>query len=98
MLWYMTVMFYNVSLAKTYGIEDLHDTVLSGKWTLEKMETVIKDAYRDTNANGVKDVGDNFGLYCPNTTPSCSAAAYVLSTMTTRICPSSQTTTAAKRR
>ena len=68
MLWYMTVMFYNVSLAKTYGIEDLHDTVLSGKWTLEKMETVIKDAYRDTNANGVKDVGDNFGLYCPNTT------------------------------
>lgn len=52
----------------SYGIEDLHDTVLSGKWTLEKMETVIKDAYRDTNANGVKDVGDNFGLYCPNTT------------------------------
>ena len=37
MLWYMTVMFYNVSLAETYGIEDLHDVVLSGKWTLEKM-------------------------------------------------------------
>lgn len=68
MLWYMTVMFYNVNLAETYGIEDLHDVVLSGKWTLEKMENVIKNTYMDTNASGVKDVGDKFGLYCPATT------------------------------
>ena len=68
MLWYMTVMFYNVSLAETYGIEDLHDVVLSGKWTLEKMETVIKNTYKDVNASGIKDVGDTFGLYCPRTT------------------------------
>ena len=68
MLWYMTVMFYNVSLAETYGIEDLHDVVLSGEWTLEKMETVIKNTYKDVNASGIKDVGDTFGLYCPRTT------------------------------
>lgn len=68
MLWYMTVMFYNVSLAETYGIEDLHDVVLSGEWTLEKMETVIKNTYKDVNASGIKDVGDTFGFYCPRTT------------------------------
>lgn len=68
MLWYMTVMFYNVSLAQTYGIEDLHDVVLSGKWTLEKMENVIKNTYLDVNTSGVKDVGDRFGFYCPSTT------------------------------
>ena len=68
MLWYMTVMFYNVSLAETYGIEDLHDVVLSGEWTLEKMETVINNTYKDVNASGIKDVGDTFGLYCPRTT------------------------------
>ena len=68
MLWYMTVMFYNVSLAETYGIEDLHDVVLSGEWTLEKMETVTKNTYKDVNASGIKDVGDTFGFYCPRTT------------------------------
>ena len=68
MLWYMTVMFYNVSLAETYGIEDLHDVVLSGEWTLEKMETVIKNTYKDVNPSCIKSVGDTFGLYCPRTT------------------------------
>ena len=68
MLWYMTVIFYNVSLAKEQGIEDLHDVVLDGKWTLEKFETVIKDTYRDMNSNGIKDAGDTFGFYCPKDT------------------------------
>ena len=68
MLWYMTVMLYNVTLANTYGIEDLHDVVLDGKWTLEKMRTVISDCYRDLNSNGIKDQGDAFGLYCPKDT------------------------------
>lgn len=67
MLWYMTVLFYNVDSATKLGIEDLHDVVLSGSWTLEKLEEVIKNTYVDNNSNGIKDSGDNVGLYCPKT-------------------------------
>ena len=56
-------MYFNADLYKALGnTEDLYSVVDSGKWTLEKMETLIKDCYSDLNGNDASDPKDRFGL------------------------------------
>ena len=55
--------YFNADLYKALGkTENLYELVDSGKWTMEKMETIIADAYHDVNGDTKKDPSDRFGL------------------------------------
>ena len=58
----MMVFYYNKSLQANYGIEDLYQTVLDGKWTYDKLYDISKSVYNDINGDGEKNLGDTFGL------------------------------------
>ncbi len=45
--------------------DTLYDTVINYEWTYDKMNEVITGVYKDTNANGQKDKGDQFGFITP---------------------------------
>lgn len=48
-----------------YGDPDeLYKEVLDGKWTLDHMNELTQGAYKDLNGDGVKDMTDQFGMYC----------------------------------
>ncbi len=46
-------------------LPDIYEMVKSGEWTHEKMMTIIKDTYEDTNGNSQADAGDFFGFHAP---------------------------------
>lgn len=55
--------YFNADLYKDLGkTENLYELVDSGKWTMEKMETIIADVYHDVNGDTKKDPADRFGL------------------------------------
>lgn len=60
-------VFFNDELTKDYQIENLYDLVDEGKWTLDKMFSLLENIYEDTNGNGKRDQGDFYGLYANNT-------------------------------
>ncbi len=56
-------IYYNADLFKALGhTEDLYGLVDSGKWTLAKLEEIIKGGYSDVNGNTKVDGDDRFGL------------------------------------
>ena len=59
----MYVTFYNKSLLEAQKLEDPTQLVESGKWTIDKQFEMCTGAYSDLNGNGVKDAGDQSGLY-----------------------------------
>lgn len=63
MLWecYMPVV-ANLTLAESLGIDDLYDTVESGKWTLDTMYSCMRTAALDLNGDTKTDAEDRFGL------------------------------------
>lgn len=58
----MPAVFYNKSLTDQYGMNDLLQLALDGKWTLDKLGELIKGTYRDLNGNNTADAEDQFGL------------------------------------
>ena len=61
--------YFNADLYKDLGkTENLYELVDSGKWTMEKMETIIADVYHDVNGETKKDPADRFGLTFGDTT------------------------------
>lgn len=55
--------YFNSDLYKTLGhTESLYDMVDSGKWTLETLESLIKDTYVDLNGDTRADPSDRYGL------------------------------------
>lgn len=56
-------LFYNKNMyGDLYGDEDgLYDIVLAGDWTLDKLNSIIEEAYIDMNGDGKKDLDDQFG-------------------------------------
>ena len=58
----MNVIVYNKTLFETSGIEDIYQTVMDGKWTIEKQIDLITDTYSDLNGDGVHDAGDFYGF------------------------------------
>ena len=62
MIKYLHCTFFNKRLVNEYDMGDLYQTVLDGKWTVEKMESLTKDKYSDLNGDGTKDYeNDSFG-------------------------------------
>lgn len=61
------VMFYNKDIYENVnGDPDaMYQTVLDGKWTLDKLAELTESAYADANGSGAEDVGDTFGLMVP---------------------------------
>ncbi len=45
--------------------DELYDIVINYEWTFDKMATLVSGVYADTNANGIKDKGDQFGFITP---------------------------------
>ncbi len=56
------VTYFNPEMAAEYNVEDLYQLVRDNKWTLEKMDTLTRSVYVDTNGNGEYDENDTYGL------------------------------------
>jgi len=52
----------NKKLASDANLGDLYQVVRDGKWTIEKIAEICEQVYQDTNANGIKDLEDVFGM------------------------------------
>lgn len=56
-------VYFNQNLLDSCGVTDnMYDIVRNGKWTLDKLESIIKDTYSDLNGNSASDNEDRFGL------------------------------------
>lgn len=55
-------IFYNVTLAEEYALDDIYSVVLDGKWTYDYLSTTIQDIVIDTNGDGVMDEKDTYGF------------------------------------
>lgn len=55
-------MYFNKELARKYSMGDIYGYVKDGKWTYEKMETLVTGVYEDLNKNGRNDTNDLYGL------------------------------------
>jgi len=60
----MNSMFFNMTLAETYGYtsDELYAIVNDGKWTLDSFGEILKPMYNDVNGNGEADDDDSYGL------------------------------------
>lgn len=58
----MPAVFYNKTLTEQYGMGNLLQIALDGKWTFDKLGELIKGTYRDLNNNNTADAEDQFGL------------------------------------
>lgn len=59
-------MFFNKDMYQTYGLtENLYQTVKDGKWTLGKLNELIKGTYKDVDGDGAATYSDTYGL-CTN--------------------------------
>lgn len=57
------VTFFNEDALLTWSIEeDLYQTAIDGKWTVEKMQTLIKDVYEELDNTEGQTKGDFYGL------------------------------------
>lgn len=56
------VLFQNKDIAADIGLDNIYDTVKSGKWTLDILGEHLKKAAQDTNGNGKMDFEDRWGL------------------------------------
>ncbi|MCL2518652.1 MAG: hypothetical protein FWF15_08825, partial [Oscillospiraceae bacterium] len=55
-------MYFNKAMAETYQIEDLYKTVNDGKWTIDRLNEIVKDVYTDLNGDGQRDADDLYGF------------------------------------
>ena len=53
---------FNKRLAGEYGIDDVYQTVLDGKWTIDLLSEYMKRSSHDLDGNGTMDVNDFYGF------------------------------------
>lgn len=63
-------MTINFSIAERYNISDIYNTVLDGKWTIDKLYELSSLVYEDTNGDGIINEGDVAGLLIGNDLPN----------------------------
>ncbi len=56
-------VFYNTTMAESYDLPDIYETVNAGKFTFDFIMNQTKDIYSDLNADGKRDNDDAYG-YC----------------------------------
>ena len=61
------VMMFNKRLANDLDMENLYQTVLDGKWTVDKLAALSKDFSSDLNSDGKMDENDQWGLVIDGT-------------------------------
>ncbi len=64
------VLFQNDNLATQYGVEDIPQLVLDGKWTLDKMAEIVAGVANDSNGDGIMDENDEWGFVTPTGNPA----------------------------
>lgn len=70
------MMLYNKTKAEEYqNIPDLYETVRSGKWTLDMLNSLTSELYTDVNGDSARDDGDFYGF--GGTAAACLLAAFV---------------------
>lgn len=62
----MNCIYFNKVLGESYNIGDIYQTVIDGKWTLDKLIELTKDVYSDLDGDSKKSADDSFGLLCGN--------------------------------
>jgi len=78
-------MVYDKDTALDYGITNIYDLVVDGKWTIDKLSELTKDIYMDANGNGQRDEEDYFGLLYNAEGCSLAAVLYGMGVRTTEI-------------
>ena len=63
------VIQFNRDIAAELDMEDLYATVQEGKWTIDKMYTLSRDAVSDMDGDGKMTVNDRFGMIYEVLTP-----------------------------
>ena len=68
---YSTLMFgacliYNVDLGVREELDNIHDVIISGDWTLDKMYSMTEGVARDLNGDGAFIEGDDQFVYAMN--------------------------------
>ena len=56
------ILMFSKTLLKNNELEDPYQLVSSGKWTLDKMHSMMKAASKDLNGDGAMDLDDQYGL------------------------------------
>ncbi len=56
------LLMFNRDLARDLDMEDLYQTVADGKWTIDKMEALGKQAMADLNGDGIYTSEDRYGI------------------------------------
>ena len=54
--------FFNKKMIVDNNLENPYDLVREGKWTLEKMDKMVRDVSRDLNGNAEYDTDDQYGF------------------------------------
>ena len=54
-------LMFNKSFIPDYGFDSPYDLVLSGDWTMDRMNEMMKAVSEDTDGNGVRDREDRWG-------------------------------------
>lgn len=57
------VMAFNKNIHQQLGLENLYDAVSEGKWTVDKLDTVMRAAVKDLDGDGKMTFEDQFGMY-----------------------------------
>lgn len=78
-------MVYDKDVAVDYGITDIYDLVINGKWTIDKLSELTKDIYIDVNANNQRDEDDYYGIFYSANGCSLAADVYAMGVRTTEI-------------
>lgn len=73
-LYMMYTVFYDKDMMSARGLEDPFNDMKAGNWTLDKMIGLCRDVYADTDSDGIKSVGDTYGLIVK--TLHCDAFMY----------------------
>ncbi len=63
MLEYCYSIAVNLDIARNYNVEDVYDTVLDGRWTLDRMYEISSGIYSDLDGDGARNENDLYGLY-----------------------------------
>ena len=59
---WMYCTYFNKQMLENLGLEDPYQLVGDGKWTIDRLDAMAKNAYEDLNGDGVENQGDRYGL------------------------------------